>query len=75
MALSTIVDDMAADPTYLMSFSLVNVEHAVLDKANLIASDDAAPRERIVAITDRHVIKVKTGDRRGALWQDDAGMW
>lgn len=74
-ALRTIVDDMAADPTYLLPSSLVDAEHPVLDKANLIASDDAAPRERIVAITDRHVIKVKTGDRRAALWQDNAGTW
>lgn len=74
-ALRTIVDDMAADPTYLLPCSLVDVGHAVLDKANLIANDEAAPRERIKVITDRHVIKVKTGDRRAALWQDDAGTW
>ncbi len=75
VALRTVVEDMAADPTYLLPCSLVDVEHPVLDKANLIASDDAAPRERIVAITDRHAVKVKTGDRRAALWQDDAGTW
>jgi hypothetical protein len=75
VALRTVVEDMATDPTYLLPCSLVDVDHAVLDKANLIATDEAAPRERIVAITDRHVIKVKTGDRRAALWQDDAGTW
>lgn len=75
LALRTVVEDMAADPTYLLPCSLVDVDHAVLDKANLMANDDAAPRERIVAISDRHVIKVKTGDRRAALWQDDAGIW
>lgn len=75
VALRTVVEDMGADPTHLLPCSLVDAEHPVLDKANLIASDDAAPRERIVAITDRHVIKVKTGDRRAALWQDDDGIW
>ncbi len=75
VALRTLVEDMAADPTYVLPSFLVDAEHPVLDKANLIASDDAAPRERIVVITDRHAIKVKTGDRRAALWQDDAGTW
>jgi hypothetical protein len=75
VALRTLVERMAADPTYLLPSPLVDVGHAVLDKANLIATDAAAGRERIVAITDRHVIKVKTGDRRAALWKDDAGTW
>jgi hypothetical protein len=75
VALRTVVEDMAADPTYLLPCSLVDIVHPVLDKANLIAGDDAAPRDRIMVITDRHVIKVKTGDRRAALWEDDAGTW
>lgn len=32
-------------------------------------------RERVETITDRYAIQVKTGDRRGALWQDDDGTW
>lgn len=75
IALRTAIEDMADDPTYLLPCALVDIGHPVLEKANLIASEDAAPRERIVAITDRHVIKVKTGDRRGALWEDDNGTW
>lgn len=75
IALRTAIEDMADDPTYLLPCALVDIRHPVLEKANLIASEDAAPRERIVAITDRHVIKVKTGDRRGALWEDDNGTW
>lgn len=75
MALPTLIDDLAADPTHLLPCPLVDVDHAVLDKANLIARDEAAHREPIVVITDRHVIKVKTGDRRAALWQDDIGTW
>ncbi len=74
-ALRSVAEDMATDPTYLLPFSLLDVGHPVLDKANLIATDEAAPRERIVVITDRHVIKVKTGDRRGALWKDEDGTW
>ena len=75
VALRTLVRDMAADPTYLLPCSLVEAAHAVLDKANQLATDEAAVRERIAALTDRHAFKVKTGDRRGALWQDDAGTW
>lgn len=75
VALRTIEADMAADPTYLLPRTLVDAEHAVLDKANLIARDEAALRERIDVLTDRHAIKVKTGDRRAALWQDSAGTW
>jgi hypothetical protein len=74
-ALKTLQADMAADPTYLLPCALVDVEHLVLDKANSIATDDAAPRERIEVLTDRHVVKVKTSDRRAALWQDDDGVW
>lgn len=74
-ALRTVVADMAADPMYLLPCLLVDAEHVVLDKANLIAGDDAAPRDRIEALTDRYVIKVKTGDRRGALWEDEEGIW
>lgn len=74
-ALRTVVADMAADPTYLLPCPLVDAEHAVLDKANMVAADDAAPRERIEVLTDRYVIKVKTGDRRAALWHDDQDTW
>lgn len=75
VALRSATQDRAVDPTYLLPCSLVDIDHTILDKANLIASDEAAHRERIVAIADRHAIKVKTGDRRAALWQDDAGTW
>jgi hypothetical protein len=68
-------DEMAASATFLFPCALTDAEHAVLDKANLIASDEAADRERIVALTDRHVIKVKTGDQRGALWHDGDTWW
>lgn len=73
--LRSFVDDIAADPTYLLPCPLADAEHAVLDKANLIATDDAAQREPIEVLTDRHAIKVKTGDRRAALWQDADGIW
>lgn len=74
-ALRTVVNDIESDPTYMLPCPLIDAEHAVLNKANLIASDEAAQRERIAALNDRHVIKVKTGDRRGALWQDEEGTW
>ena len=54
---------------------LVDAGHAVIEKANLLATDEAAHRERIEALTDRHAIKVKTGDRRAALWRDKDGTW
>lgn len=74
-ALGSARRDMADDDHYLFPCPLTAVEHPVVERANLIAGDDAADRERINAITDRHVVKVKTSDRRGALWQDDAGQW
>jgi hypothetical protein len=74
-ALRTVHDDIASDPTYLLPCSLVEAEHAVLDTANLIATNGAAPRERIEVLSDRHAIKVKTGDRRAALWEDLDGTW
>lgn len=75
VALRTAGDDIAADPTFLLPLPLADVEHAVVDKANHIATDDAAVRERIEIITDRRVIKVKSGDRRAALWRDDDEVW
>ncbi len=41
----------------------------------MLARDPAAEREPIAAITDRATVKVKTADRRGALWQDEDGTW
>jgi hypothetical protein len=74
-AIRTAEADMAADDTYLFPCPLTDARHLVLDKANLLAGDEAAERERIQAITDRYVIKVKASDRRAALWQDEAGNW
>ncbi len=74
-ALQTAVADMGDDATYLFPCHLAAVEHIVIDKANLLAGDAAAHRERIEAITDRTVVKVKTSNRRGALWRDDEGTW
>ena len=74
-ALRTVLIDIAADPSYLLPCPLVDAQHAVLDKANQLATDAAAVRERIESLTDRYAIKVKTGDRRAALWQDDSGTW
>ena len=54
---------------------LAGVEHLVLDKANMLARDPASEREPIQVITDRAIVKVKTSDRRGALWQDENGTW
>lgn len=75
VAARTAEGDMYDDEFYLFPVPLTDARHAVLDKANLIASDPAAPRERIEVLTDRFAVKVKTGDRRGALWQDDSGTW
>lgn len=75
VALRTAEVDMAADDLYLLPCPLTDTEHLVMEKANLLASDEAAVRERIQAITDRHVVKVKASDRRAALWQDEAGIW
>jgi hypothetical protein len=75
VAIRTAPADMAGDGTYLLPCALTDAQHLVLDKANLLAGEDAADRERIQAITDRHVVKVKASDRRAALWQDESGTW
>lgn len=75
LALRTIEADMATDPNYLLPCTLFEIGHPTLDKANTIAGNEAALKERIEVIADRHVIKVKTGDRRAALWQDGEGTW
>lgn len=54
---------------------LPEVDHPLLKRAGEIADEPAARREPIQVITDRVCLKVKTGPRRGALWQDDAGWW
>lgn len=54
---------------------LPEISHPLLKRAGEIASDNAAIREPIQVLTDRVCVKVKTGPRRGALWQDDAGQW
>ena len=75
VALRTAKSEMADDGTFLFPCSLFEVEHLVIDKANLIATDESAEHEPIRAITDRVVTKVKTSDRRGAIWQDVNGRW
>jgi hypothetical protein len=74
-ALGTAQRAMAEDPRYLFPVPLTAAEHIVLDKANMLARDPNAEREPIEAITDRSTVKVKTSDRRGALWQDNDGIW
>jgi hypothetical protein len=54
---------------------LPELDHPLLKRAEEIAGAPAAKRETIQLITDRACIKVKTGPRRGALWQDDGGLW
>jgi hypothetical protein len=74
-AIRALPTELAADPIYLLSASLIDVSHPALVKANMLASSDSARRERIAVVTDRHVVKVKTGDHRAALWRDEAGTW
>ena len=73
--LSTARRDMAANSRFLFPVPLAAAEHLLTDKANLLALDPNADREPIVSITDRSAIKVKSSDRRGALWVDTEGTW
>ena len=54
---------------------LPEIDHPLVKRARAIAEEPAARREPIQVLTDRVCIKVKTGPRRGALWQDDAARW
>ena len=73
--LSTARRDVAGNSRFLCPVPLSAAEHLLTDKANLLALDPNADRELIVSITDRSVVKVKSSDRRGALWADADGMW
>jgi hypothetical protein len=54
---------------------LPEIDHALLRRAGEIAAEPAARREPTQVLVDRVCIKVKTGPRRGALWQDHEGHW
>lgn len=66
---------MDSDPRFLFPIALTDARHLVLDRANALATDDAAHREPIAALADHGVVKVKASDRRGALWSDHDGTW
>ena len=66
---------MAADRHYLFPTALTTMDHPILAKASQIAAGPSATRERISVISDRVTTKVKTSDRRGAMWQDQDGTW
>lgn len=66
---------MTEDPHFLFPAELKAIDHPILAKATEIAADSNAPRERVAVISDRVAIKVKTSDRRGAMWQDKEGTW
>ncbi len=74
-ALKTAEADLNTDALYLFPNTLDQLRNPVLDKANSLANDPNADRMRIKAITDRHVIKVKTGPHRAAMWRDEDGQW
>lgn len=74
-ALRTARADLEADDLYLLPVHLAAVTHPALAKANEVAGYPPSGRERIEVITDRWVTKVKTGDRRAAMWQDAHGTW
>lgn len=66
---------MESDGLFLLPTHLAAIEHPLLNKANEVVALPASAREEIQVIGDRHVYKVKIGDRRGALWQDAPGVW
>lgn len=73
--LGTMLSDVTENSRHLLPVPLAAAQHIVLDKANTLARNPGAEREPIKAITDRATVKVKTADRRGALWRDDDGTW
>lgn len=74
-ALRTAQREMTRDPRYLFPIPLSDLSHPVLEKANHLARDEAAHREGIESLRAHDVVKVKTGSRRGALWQGPDGPW
>jgi hypothetical protein len=66
---------MEVDPYILFPVPLEAATHPVLKKANTLAADPAAEREQVKVLLPERVAKVKTGDRRGALYQDADGVW
>jgi hypothetical protein len=73
--MKTVLADIAADGGFLLPIHLQTARHSVLDKAGEVALSDESTHERIVSITDRWLVKIKTSDRRGAMWQDANGTW
>lgn len=67
--------ELEADPMYLFPEPLEETPHPVLRKANSLAADPGSDRVQIKTIADRHLIKVKTGPYRAAMWQDEHGRW
>ncbi len=66
---------IAQDETYLLPTRLTDIHHPLLSKANELVRDESARHEPISVLTDIVAIKVKTGDRRGAMWRDSSGQW
>jgi hypothetical protein len=54
---------------------LDEIDHSLLVKANQRFADDTTPHERIVAIDDRILFKVKAQRWRGAVWTEPAPAW
>ena len=52
---------------------LDEIDHPLLDKTNEQFADPATPHERIAAIDDEVLFKVKVQRWRGAVWIDDPG--
>lgn len=74
-ALRTARAEMSCDARYLFPIRLSDASHPVLHKANHLANDEAADREPIELLREHHVLKVKTGHHRGALWLHPDGTW
>jgi hypothetical protein len=54
---------------------LEEISHPLLAKAAERFADDQTPRERIAAIDDQVLFKVKVQRWRGAVWIDDDVAW
>lgn len=65
---------VAADVTHELPWRLAQIEHPVLTKArDSVVHEESL--ERLQSITDRAAFKVKTSNRRGAIWRDEDGQW
>lgn len=73
--LSGAAAEMREDPLFLFPVPLTSADHLVLRKRTCWPAIRRLTGSQSARCSLQRVAKVKAGDRRGALWQDEHGVW